>query len=86
MTFNNIHFLQLVIGNMLQTRRQRVVFVTKDNSYDVSLTREQMLNGMEIEDLIVSNVVINHSDFYPVASIKTKSEMNSYQGINHQSI
>lgn len=60
---NVVDFLQLVIGNMLQTRRQRVVFVTKDSSYDVSLTREQMLNGMEIEDLIVSNVVINHSDF-----------------------
>lgn len=48
---------------MLQTRRQKVVFVTKDSSYDVSLTREQMLNGMEIEDSIVNNVIANHSEF-----------------------
>lgn len=48
---------------MLQTRRQRVVFVTPDSSYEVVLPREQMLSGMEIEDLIVSNVIANHSDF-----------------------
>lgn len=54
---------KLVIGNMLQTRRQKVVFVTPESSFEVSLTRDQLINGMEIEDLIVSNVVINHSSF-----------------------
>lgn len=54
---------QLVIGNILQTRRQRVVFVTPDSSYEVTLTREQILSGMEIEDLIVSNIIANHTDF-----------------------
>ncbi|GJQ82054.1 putative DNA / pantothenate metabolism flavoprotein [Trypoxylus dichotomus] len=43
---------KLVIGNLLQTRRQKVVFVTPESSYEVSLSREQMINGMEIEDLI----------------------------------
>ncbi|KAJ8961775.1 hypothetical protein NQ318_021376 [Aromia moschata] len=54
---------KLVIGNILQTRRSKVVFVTPDNSYEVVLSREQMLNGMEIEDTIVSNVVLSHTDF-----------------------
>ncbi|XP_022919672.1 phosphopantothenate--cysteine ligase [Onthophagus taurus] len=54
---------KLVIGNILQTRRQKVVFVTPESSYEVSLTRDQMMNAMEIEDLIVSNIVIGHSDY-----------------------
>lgn len=58
-----INFLQLVIGNMLQTRRQRVVFVTSESTCEISLTREQMHSGIEIEDLIVSNVIISHSNF-----------------------
>ncbi|CAH1176800.1 unnamed protein product [Phaedon cochleariae] len=53
----------LVIGNLLQTRRTRVVFVTPTSSSEVTLTREQILNGMEIEDNIVSNVVSHHTDF-----------------------
>ncbi|KRT82949.1 hypothetical protein AMK59_3292 [Oryctes borbonicus] len=59
---------KLVIGNLLQTRRQKVVFVTPESSYEVSLSREQMINGIEIEDLIVCNVVLNHSNF--IASFK----------------
>ncbi|XP_060523718.1 phosphopantothenate--cysteine ligase [Cylas formicarius] len=54
---------KLVIGNMLQTRRTKVVFVTPDSSYEVVLSREQMLNGMEIEDVIVRNVAANHDEY-----------------------
>ncbi|XP_050315821.1 phosphopantothenate--cysteine ligase [Anthonomus grandis grandis] len=54
---------KLVIGNMLQTRRNKVVFVTPDNHYDLVLTREQLLKGMEIEEIIVANVVANHTDY-----------------------
>ncbi|XP_044761954.1 phosphopantothenate--cysteine ligase [Coccinella septempunctata] len=54
---------KLVIGNMLQSRRQKVVFVTQENSYELVLTREQMLNGLEIEDLIVSNCIASHDQF-----------------------
>lgn len=55
--------LQLVIGNILQTRRNRVVFVTPENNYEIVLTREQLLSGMEIEDTIVSNIIESHSEF-----------------------
>lgn len=53
----------MVIGNILQTRRNRVVFVMPANNYEVVLSREQILNGMEIEDPIVVDVVACHSDF-----------------------
>lgn len=54
---------KLVIGNILQTRRTRVVFVTPENNYELVLSREQVLSGMEIEEIIVSNVVMNHMDY-----------------------
>nr|CAH7731924.1 unnamed protein product [Callosobruchus chinensis] len=54
---------KLVIANLLQTRRHRVVFVTIDSSFEIVLTREQLLSGIEIEDVIVSNVVLQHTDF-----------------------
>lgn len=48
---------KLVIANVLQTRKNRVLFVTPTNSYEVHLTREQTLQGLEIEELIVADVV-----------------------------
>ncbi len=51
-----IHF-QLVIANILQTRKNRVIFVTPTTSYEVVLTREQALSGLEIEEPIVADVV-----------------------------
>jgi len=39
-----------------------VVFVTPENNYELVLSREQVLSGMEIEEIIVSNVVMNHMD------------------------
>lgn len=64
--FNTMWFLQLVIGNILQTRRTRVVFVTPDNNYELVMGREQVLSGMEIEEIIVSNVVANHLDYIKI--------------------
>ncbi|KAK5649970.1 hypothetical protein RI129_000999 [Pyrocoelia pectoralis] len=54
---------KLVIGNILQSRRYRVIFVTPQSNYEVLLTRDQIINGMEIEDSIVANVVDSHSEF-----------------------
>lgn len=53
----------MVIANMLQNRRTRVVFVYPDSSYELTLTREQQLNGKEIEEFIVAHLVMNHSDY-----------------------
>ncbi|XP_044728312.1 phosphopantothenate--cysteine ligase [Chrysoperla carnea] len=53
---------KLVIANMLQTRKQRVIFVTPEESFEINLTREQIHHGVEIEDSIVANVVERHSE------------------------
>lgn len=42
---------------MLQTRKNRVIFVTPTTSYEVHLTREQALSGLEIEEPIVADIV-----------------------------
>lgn len=49
---------QLVIANMLQSRKSRVVFVSPSTSFEISLTKDQMLAGTEIEEFIVNDVVI----------------------------
>ncbi|CAD6993817.1 unnamed protein product [Ceratitis capitata] len=52
----------LVIANILQTRKHRVVFVTPTMSYEVHLSREQALQGLEIEEPIVADLVIENCD------------------------
>lgn len=52
-----IEHLQLVIANMLQTRKSRVIFVTPTTSYEISLSKDQLLGGIEIEEHIVAEVV-----------------------------
>ncbi|KAH8360236.1 hypothetical protein KR093_011463 [Drosophila rubida] len=54
---------KLVIANVLQTRKHRVVFVTPTDSYELHLSREQALQGLEIEEPIVADVVQKHGDF-----------------------
>lgn len=56
-------FFQLVIANMLQTRKQQVIIVSKDTNYALSLTNEQFDNGDEIEQLIVKDLVEKHIKF-----------------------
>lgn len=51
------HCSQLVIANMLQTRKSRVIFVTPTTSYEISLSKDQLLGGIEIEEHIVAEVV-----------------------------
>lgn len=48
---------------MLQTRKNRVILVTANTSYEVHLTREQALSGLEIEEPIVADVVRKHDEF-----------------------
>lgn len=60
---------QLVIANMLQTRKQQVIIVSKENNYVLSLTNEQLGNGEEIEQLIVSDLVEQHTKFMRVKEV-----------------
>ncbi|XP_017757182.1 PREDICTED: phosphopantothenate--cysteine ligase [Eufriesea mexicana] len=53
----------LVIANMLQTRKQQVTIVSQENNYVISLTNEQLAKGEEIERLIVSVLIDKHQNF-----------------------
>lgn len=50
----------LVIANMLQTRKEQVVVVSNEKNYTLSLSQEQIANGEEIEQLIVEDLVKKH--------------------------
>ncbi|CAL7934754.1 unnamed protein product [Xylocopa violacea] len=53
----------LVIANMLQTRKQQVTIVSQENNYVISLTNEQLNKGEEIERSIVNVLVDKHRAF-----------------------
>lgn len=48
---------------MLQTRKQQVTIVSQENEYVISLTDEQLNEGVEIEQLIVSDLINRHEHF-----------------------
>lgn len=55
---------QLVIGNLLQTRKEEVVFVHPDGSEVwIRLTDEQKGKDMDIEGLIIPAVIKEHSEW-----------------------
>lgn len=53
----------LVIGNLLSTRKQQVIFVTADKQYDVKLSAEDIQAGIEIEKKITEDLVKRHDAF-----------------------
>ncbi|XP_003706167.2 phosphopantothenoylcysteine synthetase [Megachile rotundata] len=53
----------LVIANMLQTRKQQVTIVSQENIQVIFLTNEQLSKGEEIERFIVANIVARHQNF-----------------------
>lgn len=56
---------QLVIGNLLHTRKHNVKFITQDYVIeDISLTDTDIKNGVEIETIIVSKVKAKHDTYF----------------------
>ncbi|ODQ81472.1 hypothetical protein BABINDRAFT_6170 [Babjeviella inositovora NRRL Y-12698] len=53
---------QLVIGNLLQTRKDEVVFVTSTDERWIRLTEEQK-GVVDIESLIIPEVIAAHTDW-----------------------
>lgn len=53
----------LVIANMLQTRKQQVTIVSKESNYVLSLTNDQLNKGEEIEKLIVNVLLERYQNF-----------------------
>jgi len=55
---------QVVIGNVLATRKRHVVFVYQNGSVEpIELSDTDFANGVEIESLIVSKLKIEHEKF-----------------------
>lgn len=52
---------QLVIGNLLQTRKTEVLFVTTDLVEKIKLSENEIANGVEIEALIIPKVIDMHN-------------------------
>jgi phosphopantothenate-cysteine ligase len=52
---------QLVIGNLLQTRKREVVFVTTDDAIDYTISEEEEARGVEIESVIIPKVIDAHT-------------------------
>jgi len=53
----------MVIGNTLQTRKERVVLVMPSSVSEITLCTEEMEAGIEIESKIVSNLAEKHNLF-----------------------
>lgn len=54
---------KLVIANVLQTRRNRVVLVSSSASHEIILSKEQAHSGLEIEEPLVSEVIRRHEEY-----------------------
>ncbi|XP_023720087.1 phosphopantothenate--cysteine ligase isoform X2 [Cryptotermes secundus] len=59
---------KMVIGNVLQTRKQRVVLVMPNTTNEIQLSSEEMEAGLEIESKIVADIAERHNLFMKGAS------------------
>ena len=54
---------QVVIANLLESRRTSVIVVTRDLETRLSLSEDEIAQGLEIEEKIVSHLESRHRDF-----------------------
>ncbi|NXM27225.1 PPCS ligase, partial [Oxyruncus cristatus] len=54
---------QVVVANVLESRRTSVIIVTRDSQTPLSLSEEEVAQGMEIEEKIVSYLQGQHTAF-----------------------
>ncbi|NXX81320.1 PPCS ligase, partial [Urocolius indicus] len=54
---------QVVVANVLESRRTSVIIVTKDSQTPLTLSEEEIAQGMEIEEKIVSYLQGQHTAF-----------------------
>nr|CAD7429899.1 unnamed protein product [Timema monikensis] len=58
---------KLVIANILQTRKNKVVMVTTDSHYEIVVTQEETNSAVEIESKIVADLKQKHDHFIAVS-------------------
>ncbi|KAJ8318021.1 hypothetical protein KUTeg_003112 [Tegillarca granosa] len=54
---------QVVVANLLETRKKEVILVTKDSEEVIQLTDTDINNGKEIEEIIVQQLKTKHNQF-----------------------
>ncbi|XP_070615084.1 phosphopantothenate--cysteine ligase isoform X2 [Erythrolamprus reginae] len=54
---------QVVVANALESRRTSVILVTKHSETPLSISQEEIAQGIEIEDKIVSQLIAQHTAF-----------------------
>ena len=52
--------MQVVVANLLETRKTTVTMVAVDSEEKLELTQEEMSEGVEIEEAVVNSLVIKH--------------------------
>lgn len=58
-----LFFFQYVVANMLQTRKERVIIVSKEDDYEIIMKKSEISQGMEIEEKIIADLVEKHDKF-----------------------
>ncbi|KAJ3091031.1 hypothetical protein HK102_001902 [Quaeritorhiza haematococci] len=61
---------QIVIGNILNTRKRQVVFCTTTEATEINLSDEELHSGVEIESKIIPELVSRHNGW--IESSETK--------------
>lgn len=54
---------QVVVANLLETRKKEVIVVTKDLHKVIKLSDSQLESGVEIEEHIITELIAAHSNF-----------------------
>ncbi|PKY45550.1 DFP-domain-containing protein [Rhizophagus irregularis] len=54
---------QIVIGNLLTTRKLEVTFITKDSELKIQLSEEEVNNDVEIESKIIPELAKRHDEW-----------------------
>lgn len=54
---------KLVIANILQTRRHRVVIISPSTTQEIVLNKEQAHSGLEIEEPLVAEIIRRHEEY-----------------------
>lgn len=64
---------QVVIGNMLHTRKQTVTLIMNTTERRISLSPEEMKHNVEIESKIISELVDIHNHWIQSGTVESSS-------------
>ncbi|CAG8805203.1 2991_t:CDS:2, partial [Racocetra fulgida] len=54
---------QIVIANLLTTRKREVVLITRDSEFPIKLTEDEIAEDKEIESKIIPELVTRHHEW-----------------------